>query len=114
MGLASIAPAVALAAAMLFAPLTWAQTSQTAPRNIAFFGRVEAVDSGRKVVTVKHGKIPGYMDSGTTDYSVEGGAPLNRLQPGDDIRADVHSNNLTLYHIQIVYRRDRAMRNISK
>ena len=114
MGLPSFAPAVALAAAMLFAPLTWAQTSQTAARSIAFFGQVESVDSGRNVVTVKHGKIPGYMDSGTTDYSAEEGARLNRLQPGDDIRATVHSNNLTLYHIQVVYRRNGAMRKISK
>jgi len=113
MGFPSFAAAIAVAAGIAFSPLTWAQASQP-PRSIAFFGRVEAVDSGRKVLTVKHGKIPGYMDSATRVFSTEEGASLNQLQPGDDIRATVHSNDLTLYHIQIVYRRDGAKRRSSE
>jgi Cu/Ag efflux protein CusF len=94
--------------------LKGAQPPQPAPRRVALFGRVEAVDSERRVVTVKHGAIPGYMDSTTTEYSTEEGTVLNRWQPGDDIRATVHLNDLTLYHILIVYRRDRAKGRTSK
>jgi Cu/Ag efflux protein CusF len=51
----------------------------TNSRSIVFFGRVEAVDSERKVVTVKHGKIPNYMEAATTEYSTEEDAVLKRL-----------------------------------
>lgn len=82
-----------------------AQQPRPAPHAIVFFGRVEAVDFGKKVVTVKHGKIPGYADSATAEYSTEAEADLKRLRPGDDIRATVYPGDLTLYRIQIVYRR---------
>jgi Cu/Ag efflux protein CusF len=101
----SLVPPVILAIGILFAAtLVQAQQSRPSPRSMAFFGRVEVVDSDRKIVTVKHGKIPGYMDSGTTEYSTEEEAVLKRLQPGDDIRATVYPNDLTLHRIQIVYR----------
>ena len=73
-------------------------------KSLAFFGRVESVDSERKIVTVKHGKIAGYMDSATTDFSVDEPGVLNRLRPADDIRATVYPNDLTLHQIHIVYR----------
>jgi Cu/Ag efflux protein CusF len=77
---------------------------QTKPKSLAFFGRVESVDSERKIVTVKHGKIAGYMDSATTDFSVDESAVLSRLRPADDIRATVYPNDLTLHQIHVVYR----------
>jgi Cu/Ag efflux protein CusF len=79
-----------------------------------FFGRVEVVDSERKIVTVKHGKIPDYMDAATTEYSTEEDAILKRLQPGDDIRATVHPNDLTLHQVQVVYRRSGAPKSLGK
>jgi hypothetical protein len=85
-------------------PPARAQQSRPAMRAIAFFGRVESVDPARKVVTVKHGKISGYADSGTTEYSTDADEDLKRLQPGDNIRATVYPNDLTLHKIQIVYR----------
>jgi len=81
------------------------QQSRPAPRGILFLGRVESVDPGRKVVTVKHPKIPGYADTGTGEYSTDTDDDLKRLQPGDDIRATVYPNDLTLHKIQIAYRR---------
>ena len=62
LGSLSFVPTLLLAIGILLSPtLLLAQPSQ--PRSIAFFGRVEGVDSERKVVTVKHGKIPDYMDA---------------------------------------------------
>ena len=98
-------PPVLFVIGILFAtPWAPAQLPPQSPRSITFFGRVEAVDSDRKLVIIKHGKIPGYMDSGTTEYSTEEEAVLKRLHPRDDIRAVVYPNDLTLYRIQIVYR----------
>jgi Cu/Ag efflux protein CusF len=95
--------AFALTIHMVLLPLqTGAQVAK--PRSIAFFGRVESVDSERKVVTVKHGKIAGYMDSATTDFSVDEPGVLNRLRPADNIRATVYPNDLTLHQIHVVYR----------
>jgi Cu/Ag efflux protein CusF len=105
--------AIVLALGVEFPSLTGAQPRQPAPWNITFFGRVEAVNSESKVVTVKHGAIAGYMDSATTEFSTKEGALLIQLHPGDDIRATVHPNDLTLYHIQIVYS-DGAKRKSSK
>ena len=81
-----------------------AQPKQTKPKTVAFFGRVESIDSEKKVVTVKHGRIAGYAESGTTEHPVDEEAALKRLRPGDDIRATVYANDLTLHHIQVVYR----------
>jgi Cu/Ag efflux protein CusF len=101
----SLVPTVNLAIGILFtAALLQAQPTRPAPRSLAFFGRVQIIDSDRKVITVKHGKIPGYMDSATTEHSTEGEDILKRLQPGDYIRATVYPNDLTLHRIRIVYR----------
>lgn len=105
----TLVPTVILAIGALTPSLS-AQPSS--PRNIVFFGRVETVDSERKVVTVKHGKIPDYMDAATTEYSTEEDAVLKRLQPGDDIRATVHPNDLTLHQVQVVYRRARRPKSL--
>src|SRR5580692_8195202 len=94
-----------LAIGLLLAPMMLLAQPPSPPRNIAFFGRVEAVDADRKVVTVKHGKIPDYMDAATTEYSTDEDAILKRVQPGDDIRATIHPDDLTLHNLQIVYRR---------
>jgi hypothetical protein len=73
------------------------------PKSLAFFGRVESVDSEKKIITVKHGKIAGYIDSGT-DFSVDEAGVLNQLRPADNIRATVYPNDLTLHQIHVVYR----------
>jgi hypothetical protein len=49
--------------------------------------------------------IPGYEAQGTSDYYVDNKAVLNRLHPGDDIRATVYPNDRTLYNLRVVYRR---------
>jgi Cu/Ag efflux protein CusF len=96
--------AVAFSVLFLPSPLR-TQQQEARPRSLAFFGRVESIDAERKVVTVKHGKIAGYTDSGTSEYSVDEEASLKGLQPGGDIRAIVYPNDLTLHQIHVVYRR---------
>jgi len=98
-----LASAATFAIASMPARLS-AQPQHANPKAVAFFGRVESIDSEKKVVTVKHGRIAGYAESGTTEHPVDEEAALKRLRPGDDIRATVYANDLTLHHIQVVYR----------
>ena len=93
---------LALAFASALPSLMQAQEQQA--KRITFFGRVESIDFERKVLVVKHGKIAGYMDSGATEHRVDEAVVLDRLRPGDDIRAIVYPNDLTLYRIHVVYR----------
>jgi Cu/Ag efflux protein CusF len=81
-----------------------AQQKQSKKQAIKFFGRVEAVDAAKKTVTVKHGKIPGYMDAMTMDYSVEEEGVLKALHAGDDFRAIVSPDDLTLHQVKVVGR----------
>ena len=69
-----------------------------------FLGEVQAVDSQRKKITVKHGAIRGYALRGTDIYSVANESIITRLRPGDDIRAIVYPNDDTLYKVEIVNR----------
>jgi Cu/Ag efflux protein CusF len=57
-------------------------------KDIAFFGRVVAVHSSDGTATIKHGKIPGFMDAMTMDYTIVPQSTLEKLSPGDDIRGN--------------------------
>ena len=80
------------------------QQKQPKTQAIKFFGRVQAVDLTKKTITVKHGKIPGYMDAMTMDYSIDEENILKALHSGDDIRAIVYPDDLTLHAVQVVFR----------
>jgi Cu/Ag efflux protein CusF len=95
-------------------PRVRAEEPPVAARSIAFFGRVEAVRLESKILIVKHGRIPGYMESATTEHFAEGEAILKGLRPGDNISATVHPNDLTLYHLQLVFRPTRSKGMVSK
>ncbi len=84
--------------------LVVAEDSRTKTR-IEFLGEVQSVDVARHNATIKHGDIPGYASPGTSDYSVDREAALNKLHPGDDIRATVYPGDRTLHNIRVVYRR---------
>ncbi len=58
-------------------------------------GEVISVDAPRKLITVKHGEIPGLMPAMTMQYAVADAKQLENLQPGDKITADlVVSDNI--------------------
>ena len=73
-------------------------------KQIQFFGQVDAVDLIHNTATIRHGPISGHAARGVDDYSVADQAALEKLQPGDDIRAIVHEDERVLYNVQIVYR----------
>ena len=63
---------------------------QTAPvKHYAIQAEVIAVDVPRKMVTVKHGEIPGLMPAMTMDYLVADEKQIEALKPGDKISADL-------------------------
>jgi Cu/Ag efflux protein CusF len=50
---------------------------------------VIAVDAPKKLITVKHGEIPGLMPAMTMQYVVGDPKQIENLQPGDRIAADL-------------------------
>lgn len=50
---------------------------------------VISVDPPRKLITVKHGEIPGLMPAMTMTYAVADGREIEHLEPGDLITADL-------------------------
>jgi Cu/Ag efflux protein CusF len=94
--LITLAFALTFSVALLPLPMG---AEQAKPKSLAFFGRVESVDSERKIITVKHGKVAGYIDSATTEFSVDEAAILQQLRPADNIRATVYPNDLTLHQV---------------
>jgi Cu/Ag efflux protein CusF len=95
---------LAMAALLNVSMIGLLTAQQRGPKPITFFGQVEGVSPEKKMISVKHGKIDGYMDSGTTLHLVNQESVLERLKVGDDIRATVYANDLTLHNIRIVYR----------
>ena len=91
---------VVICIALLAVPLRAA--GEQAAKNIAFFGRVVAVHSSDGTATIKHGKIPGYMDAMTMDYKIVPQSTLEKLSPGDDIRAIARPGGTTLYSVVVV------------
>jgi protein SCO1 len=63
---------------------------QSAPeKHYPIQGEVISVDEGKKLITVKHGDIPGLMPAMTMTYQVAEPKQIESLQPGDKIAADL-------------------------
>jgi len=52
-------------------------------------GEVISTDAANKLITVKHGDIPGLMPAMTMTYQVAETKQIATLQPGDKISADL-------------------------
>jgi Cu/Ag efflux protein CusF len=52
-------------------------------------GEVISMDAGSKLITLKHGDIPGFMPAMTMTYQVVEPKQIASLQPGDKISADL-------------------------
>jgi Cu/Ag efflux protein CusF len=63
---------------------------QTAPvKHYAIQAEVISVNVPEKMVTVKHGEIPGLMPAMTMNYLVANEKQIEDLKPGDKISADL-------------------------
>jgi protein SCO1/2 len=63
---------------------------QSAPeKHYPIQGEVISVDAGKKLITVKHGDIPGLMPAMTMTYQAAEPKQIESLQPGDKITADL-------------------------
>jgi protein SCO1 len=63
---------------------------QSAPeKHYSIQGEVISADPAKKLLTVKHGDIPGLMPAMTMSYQVAEPKQIEALQPGDKISADL-------------------------
>ena len=70
--------------------LGFAAGCQSAPeKHYPIQGEVISVDPAKKLLTVKHGDIPGLMPAMTMTYQVAAPREIESLQPGDKITADL-------------------------
>jgi protein SCO1/2 len=70
--------------------LGFAAGCHSAPeKHYAIQGEVISADPAKKLLTVKHGDIPGLMPAMTMTYQVAEPKQIETLQPGDEISADL-------------------------
>jgi len=70
--------------------MAFAGGCQSAPeKHYPIQGEVISTDAGKKLITVKHGDIPGLMPAMTMTYQVAEPKQIEGLQPGDKITADL-------------------------
>ena len=82
---------------------------QSAPeKHYPIQGEVISADAPKKLLTVKHGDIPGLMPAMTMTYQVAEPKQMETLQPGDKITADlvVSENKGRLEKIALVSKGD--------
>ena len=96
-----------LMAAMICAGL--AVGCQSAPeKHYPIEGEVISADPAKKLITVKHGDVPGLMPAMTMTYQVAEPKQIESLQPGDKVSADlvVSENKGRLEKIALVSKGD--------
>jgi Cu/Ag efflux protein CusF len=74
-------------ALLLIAPLAGRGRAET-PTRIVYSdirGIVQSVDTGRQEVTIRHDKIPGYMDSMTMPFVVKDPQIIQKLKPQEAV-----------------------------
>jgi protein SCO1 len=78
----------ALLASLLYAAFTLG--CHSAPeKHYPLQGEVISVEAPRGLIIVKHGDIPGLMPAMTMQYSVPDPKQIEKLEPGDKIKADL-------------------------
>jgi protein SCO1/2 len=81
-----------------------AETAKDASKKKAhvLLGVVDSVDRDGYALTVNHEAVPGWMNAMTMRYNVAADV-VNRVQPGDKIKATVYDGDYnTLHEIQVV------------
>jgi protein SCO1/2 len=82
----------------------FAETPKDAAKKKAhvLFGVVDSVDRDGYALTVNHEAVPGWMNAMTMRYNVAADV-VNRVQPGDKIKATVYDGDYNALHeVQVV------------
>lgn len=74
---------------MVLVSITGAGCHSAPVKHYSVQGEVISVDAPRKLITLKHGDIPGLMPAMTMQYAVADARQIASLQPGDRITADL-------------------------
>jgi Cu/Ag efflux protein CusF len=90
-----------LAAVLLLAAVCLGQAASD-KKAYTFHGKVEAVNKSAKSLTVNGEKVEGWMDAMTMNYQVDDPSILDKVKPGDRIRATVYDGDASLHKIQIM------------
>jgi Cu/Ag efflux protein CusF len=93
---------VLVSTCILVAPTCLRAVDNDTAKDIRFFGRVVAVHASDGTATIRHGKIPGFVEAMTMDYQISPRSKLEKLHPGDDIRATARAGESTLYNVIVV------------
>ncbi len=64
-------------------------TQSVAPKQFQVRGEVIRIDREPRTVTLKHGKIEGWMEAMTMEFPVHNAAELDKLAPGKQVTATV-------------------------
>ncbi len=65
-------------------------------------GKVEAVDTAGRKLSVNHGNVQGWMDAMTMAYPVDKPEVLKTIKVGNQIRATVYDGDMKLYNVKVV------------
>ena len=71
-------------------------------KSFTFRGKIEAVDTAAKRLTVTNEPIEGWMGTMTMGYAADNADVLNHVKPGDRITAKIYEGVFTLYDVQVV------------
>ena len=82
--------------------LVAAAAAQQPVKGKAHMLRGTVTEVGQDRLTVKHGKIEGYMAAMTMPYKVDKPDVLRKVKAGDDIEATVYEEDYTLYNVKVV------------
>jgi Cu/Ag efflux protein CusF len=84
--------------------VTLSSPRAAAAKDFTLFAHVESVDKATKTVTIKHGQIAGYPEAVPATYGLDDETLVNKLRPGDDIKAIVREGEHRLRNVRIVNR----------
>jgi protein SCO1/2 len=78
------------------------EAQPTAPKRYALTGRVVSVDKPNLSINIDGDEIPGFMGAMQMPYSVKDATLLNKVAPGDRIKAEIVRGNDGAYLENII------------
>ena len=78
------------------------QQTLTDAKRYTLTGRIVSIDKPSQSITVDGDEIPGFMAAMTMPYQVKDAAVLEKLSPGDQIKAEIVVGNDSAYLEDVV------------